>query len=378
MANVAVVKEEELYQSVRKAIELCNGITWKRGDSVLIKPNIASGVNPYENPSAVTRPDITISVARFVRETGGNPIIAESGVQISARGGNMEPVFRSNGIWELANQNKIPLVDLTQDKQIELDIPNAYILKKAVIAKTALEVEKRISLPSLKHHFQAVVSLGLKNMKGCLRDDCKKKCHRVGLEKAIVDFNRILKPDLVLIDAWKTWDRIIDKTYNVELLIAGTDPVAVDNVGCQVMGFEPNKISMLIYADSAGLGCNDSNSINILGEDIREYQVSLTRPPGEYVAYGDKKVFIREKNSCSGCWSNLRSAGSDIFKQYGDRLKEFTVVMGEADLPSDTSNTVAFGTCCKKFSGSIPIADGCPPTYESIMEAIKQLISLDK
>jgi len=52
------------------------------------------------------------------------------------------------------------------------------------------------------------------------------------------------------------------------VVIAGTDPVAVDAVAAAVMGFDPRSIGYLAYAEAVGLGTADLGEIEVLGDPI--------------------------------------------------------------------------------------------------------------
>lgn len=166
-----------------------------------------------------------------------------------------------------------------------------------------------VSAPALKHHFQAVVTLSLKNMKGCLPDDEKRLCHAVGLEQAIADYCALMRPALSVVYAWATRDRIKDVSYDVGLVLAGCDPVAVDAVGARLMGFDPAGIAHLRFASAAG----------------------------------------------------------EISARWGGVLDELTAVMGRARPPRGCAEVLAVGDCCSGLGESVPHARGCPPARSEII-----------
>ena len=372
MSSVAAVNEgDDTYAAVARAIELAGGPAWRSGDRVVVKPNIAGTADPHEHPSAVTRPEVTIAVARYVLETGGRPVIAESGVQTTRRDVPMAEYFAANGLTEPAARLGVRLVDITQEPFEEVEVPGGVALTRVRLPRVVRDADAVISVPALKHHFQAVVSLSLKNMKGCLHDDEKRLCHQVGLEQAIADYCGLIRPALAVVDAWKTRDRIKDRAYDVGLVLAGRDPVAVDAVGARLMGFEPVKITALTLAAEAGLGRLDD--IETVGDGIEGRAVHLSRPPGEYVEYGDNRLYIIEKDSCSGCWSQLRSCAGEIFKRWGDELAELSAVMGSGRPARDDRPTMTLGDCARRQDSGAEHAPGCPPSREAILDAARRL-----
>jgi hypothetical protein len=69
------------------------------------------------------------------------------------------------------------------------------------------------------------------------------------------------------------------RTTNV--LLASTDPVALDAVAAGLAGIDPFSLRYLALAYAAGLGCADLDSIVVVGDDIRDLDLRLRprRPP---------------------------------------------------------------------------------------------------
>jgi len=63
----------------------------------------------------------------------------------------------------------------------------------------------------------------------------------------------------------------------MNLVIAGTDPVAVDAVGTAVMGIEPTEVKHLVLAEKKGLGTCKLEEITILGESIENVKRKFNR-----------------------------------------------------------------------------------------------------
>ena len=70
------------------------------------------------------------------------------------------------------------------------------------------------------------------------------------------------------------------KPVEMNLVIAGTDPVAVDAVGAAVMEIPPSEVKHLVLAMEKGLGTCNLDEITVLGEPIdgvkRKFQRSLS------------------------------------------------------------------------------------------------------
>jgi uncharacterized protein (DUF362 family) len=150
-------------------------------------------------------------------------------------------------------------------------------LKKVRVAKTALE-STIISVPKLKPHRMATVTLSLKNMMGALAS--KGTMHAgVSLSKNIADLASILKPSIAVVDGIIAGQghETSGNPIQLNIVIAGTDPVAVDAVGAAVMGIKPAEVKHLVYAEKKGLGTSSIDKITVLGEPIEKVKRKFNR-----------------------------------------------------------------------------------------------------
>ena len=65
--------------------------------------------------------------------------------------------------------------------------------------------------------------------------------------------------------------------HEMNLVIAGTDPVAVDAVGAAVMGINPTEVEHLVLAEKKGLGTCNLEDITLLGEPIEKVRRKFQR-----------------------------------------------------------------------------------------------------
>jgi len=326
MCDVAIAKDRDPAAAVSEAMRLLGGMGAfiKPSDQVLIKPNFLIS---EARPGATTTGAVIRAVAQLVLEVGGKPVIAEAG---SAQKGL--DAFRNAGVFDFAAQNGVPMKNLNEDDMVETEIPGAAVLPKVKVARTALEVDKLITVPVLKTHDQCWVSLGIKNIKGILPTEEKRHSHKLGVERAIVDLNRRFPPALV----------VIDGTYGMEglgpmhgdavpmgLIIGGGNALATDGVATRVIGLEPKQIKHLRYAAEAGLGPKNFDEVRVLGNSIDSVQRTFkTAQQAVEEQYAEMGIRVVSKNVCSGCWAEFR----DIYYTLGEertKLRGYTFVLGE-------------------------------------------------
>ena len=111
-------------------------------------------------------------------------------------------------------------------------------------------------MPKLKTHHWGGVTLSLKNMFGTVPGRIygwpKNVLHWAGLEESILDVAAAVRPGLAIVDGIVGMEGdgpIKGQAVNVGVIIAGTDPVAVDSTAARVMGIDPERVG---YLEEAG------------------------------------------------------------------------------------------------------------------------------
>jgi uncharacterized protein (DUF362 family) len=232
-------------------------------DKILINPNWVN--SDHSNTGNVTSTDTLEGIVLYLIED----IKIDPNKLIVADGGSFgtDQGMKVNNAYRLEEYG-IKVFNLNDDQIIRnVKIPNPYVLKKVDMVKTALDVSCIISVPSLKTHSLAKTTLSMKNMMGLIypKGIMHSKIHR-----------KI--PDLVSIVREKMKFQVIDgiigsngselggKPIQMDLIIAGEDPVAVDRVGSSIMGRTLSSVKYLEYAQEKGLGNAKLDEIEIIGE----------------------------------------------------------------------------------------------------------------
>ncbi|MBS7628301.1 DUF362 domain-containing protein [Candidatus Bathyarchaeota archaeon] len=261
-AIVCVLRTEDPVEGVIKALKKINAEELlSQKDRVLIKPNYITADHP--STGVTTDGRIVEGLVRFLRALGIESIIIAEG---SGMADTME-AFKVAGLLELAGRYGLRLVDLNKDELVMVEIPRAMALKRVKIAKTALESTFIVSVPKLKVHRMAGVTLSMKNMMGVVMP--KGSVHSP-LDEKIVDLNLVIKPNLAVVDGIVAGARAELNSLPVHLgiVIAGKDPVAVDAVGAALMGFDPLTIGHIRRAHERHLGVGDLAQIEVVGEAL--------------------------------------------------------------------------------------------------------------
>ncbi|QYO64082.1 DUF362 domain-containing protein [Leptolyngbya sp. 7M] len=138
----------------------------KPGDRVLLKPNLLTGAKPGKD--CTTRPEIVYWVARLVQEAGGHPFLGDSPAFGSARG-----VAVANGYQFILDELKLPIIDFQGRRYKTVSQDFNHLL----LSKEAMEADVVINLPKVKSHVQLTLTLGVKNLFGCVPGKMKAWWH---------------------------------------------------------------------------------------------------------------------------------------------------------------------------------------------------------
>ncbi|MBC7131135.1 DUF362 domain-containing protein [Candidatus Bathyarchaeota archaeon] len=273
MPTVAIVKNPEPITATTQALELIKKdltpiLTTSK--PILIKPNYINDKHPSTGITTDSR--VLEGIVKFLKENGANNITIGEGAGFT----DTHHAFKTAGVDKIAQKWNIKLIDLNKDENVEIYPPNPLALKKVKVAKTATE-STIVSVPKLKLHRLATVTLGLKNMMGALAH--KGRMHNGHLHENIADLASALKPSLTVIDGIIAGEghETSGNPVEMNLVIAGTDPVATDAVGAAIMGIQPAQVKHLILAQKKGLGTCNLNEIEIVGEKIENVKRKFRR-----------------------------------------------------------------------------------------------------
>ena len=263
LSRVAIVKGVSPQEITVRALEMTDAHEAVPADRpVLIKPNYINARHPSTGITTDSR--VIEGVVKFLKMHGVEDIIIGEGSGFA----DTFEAFKVAGVDAVAERWNVKLVDLNRDEFVEIEPKNPLALRKVKIAKTALE-STIVSVPKLKPHRLARVTLSLKNMMGAVTP--KGSIHNPLSEK-IVDLVSIIKPSVAVIDGIIAGEghETSGNPVVMNIVIAGTDPVAVDAVGSAVMGIPPSTVKHLRLAEERGLGTCNLDRIEVVGEPIEK------------------------------------------------------------------------------------------------------------
>ena len=332
---------------------------------ILLKPNIVVASPPEEGD--ITHPRVIEALVRYFRKRKKEVVVAE-GTGIFSTEEEFETLLHTTQYDVIRNELHVPIINLEQVEREK--VPWRY---GSISLPKLLKDYEYINVPTMKTHLQATVSLGVKNQKGLIPMEAKKIFHKKNLHSHILELSNVLQPACTLVDAIYCIEGTgptgppIGEVKRMDLLVAGKDMMAVDNVCVQIMGFKVKDIRHLRSVEN----------IQVLGEEIEKVRSEFKRP----MAFFNRDHFIvhMDEKACTMCTVSFYKALSKILFSPELReklekrkdLRDINIILGPLEPPSDMGNcALCIGDCATKPAKKrgIPLIKGCHPDYREIVE----------
>jgi uncharacterized protein (DUF362 family) len=304
LVSIVKIKDDKVDNAVEKAIDLLGGIEQltRRKHKIMLKPNLV-----FDDPNCTTKPVVIKTLAQLLKAAGKEVVIGEgsaaatginadeNGVYFTRKKDLLDKmqqlVFDKLGYSDLARELGIPLINLHTGELVDVEVPDAHFFKKLTIHRSLRDIDMLCSVPMMKTHVLATVSLGLKNVIGlypgtaycsvrsCVHDQADQG-GSPGIAYEILDMVKANKMGLTVIDGSMGMEGDGPSggpLVKMNLIIAGTSPLATDMVAAATMGYEPNEVPTLAVAHQAGMRPASLAEIDIRGEKISDVRRKFVR-----------------------------------------------------------------------------------------------------
>jgi uncharacterized protein (DUF362 family)/Pyruvate/2-oxoacid:ferredoxin oxidoreductase delta subunit len=345
-SSVSIVKcqdynEDKVLRGLRESIDLIGGIQTfiKKGHRVLLKPNLLYGKPPEK--AVTTHPSIVKGMIQIVQEAGGLPFIGDS-----ASVGSLKSTAEKAGIKAVADAMKCPLVEFV--KPVLPPHGGGKIFKQLEIDQVALGADVIINLPKFKTHSLTLLTLGVKNLFGCIPGPRKAQWHlkagenRETFAQILVDLYQIIRPSLTLLDG------IVGMEGNgpnsgrpipLGLILASMDSLSLDQIVCDLLGIPRDALLTNRVAFERGMG---KDEIDVFGERVEDVKIShfqfptLSQPDWKLPGFLSKAlknaltskpvIDMKVCKSCDRCAEicppqALAREGKDLIFDYGHCIR---------------------------------------------------------
>lgn len=305
IVSVVKIKNNDIKSAVESAIHLIGGVNDIMRDKVkiMLKPNLVS-----PDPRCTTKPEIIKALAEIFKKAGKEVSIGEgsaaadgfnfkNGIQYRTKNEELlnrmqQYVFDQLGYTKLASELQVPLINIHSGDLADISLKDGLMFDKITVHKSVAETDLLCSVPMMKTHVLATVTLGMKNLLGVypgvkyysvrsfLHDNAA-NAGSPGIAYEIIDMVRASKIGLTVIDASTAMEGngpSEGELVKMNLIIAGTNPLATDIVASNIMGFEIDEIPTFKWAVKSGMKPAGIDEIEVRGETISSVRRKFKRP----------------------------------------------------------------------------------------------------
>jgi uncharacterized protein (DUF362 family) len=332
------------------------------GSKVHLKPN---GVH---FPAGMhTDPAVVDALLAYLSDHGYNRLAL---MENSTQGVSTRLVFEVTGYADIARRHNAELIYLDEGGTVpytlegeEVPIRISQRLYKSFIDPSRRPGNFYLSLPKLKTHSMTTMTLGVKNQQAFPTDEDRMHFHNHEmLHPRLARLYRMVQPDFCIIEGVTAIFNghvpptalLRESSVQLNVLIGGQDTVAVDTVGCKVMGYAIEEVEHLRLAAEWGLGEGQLDRIEVIGNLNRfrkRYPYALLRRfhPDVHIVEG------RERACVEGCKGNTECALELLSNDYASQ-GGFSIVFGrgfdDADLEDLPGDILVVGACAINDRGA--------------------------
>jgi uncharacterized protein (DUF362 family) len=219
---------------------------------IFIKPNLS---HPEYLPGVVTSPQLMQQLVGLLRDKNSEVIVGES------NGFNYPcwTAFDKTGVQAAVKAAGGSVINLSEDKVVEVKFQGNKPLKRLFLPKTVLEADAIVDLPLMKTHEFMTYSGAIKNLFGCVPSNKRIYLHPY-LPEVLYRLYTLFKPQLTIMDA-----RIgiegngptKGKAVKMDLMLTGNDALAVDIIAAKVMMLDWKETYLGYIASKTGVREDD-------------------------------------------------------------------------------------------------------------------------
>jgi uncharacterized protein (DUF362 family) len=246
-----------------KGIEALGGIKAfvKKGNSVVIKPNIGWDVSPERGGN--TNPKLISRIIKHCKDAGAKEVYV-----VDHSCDEWKRCYANSGLEKAAKDAGAKVVPGGSESYYhDVTIPQGISLKTAKEHEVILDADVFINVPILKHHSGSSLTVSMKNLMGNVWD--RGYWHRNDLHQCIADFATFRKPQLNVVDAYYVMKTngprgvSVDDVVTMKTLLISTDIVAADAAAAKLFGTKPEEVRHIRIAAEMKVGRIDLDKLNI-------------------------------------------------------------------------------------------------------------------
>jgi uncharacterized protein (DUF362 family) len=293
IVSIARIKNGQIELAVEEAVDLLGGIeaVTQGKQRILLKPNLV-----IENRACTTKPEVVRALGRLMIGAGKDVSIGEGSAVAYTRCRDLidraqQQLFDRLGYTAVAKSLGVPLLNLHTGPLVTVPVAQGLFWRELVLHQALVETDLLCSVAMMKTHWYATVTLALKNVIGLypgsvygavrwwVHDNAYRKTSP-GVAFEILDMVRANKLGFSVIDASTAMEGqgpTAGTPVTMNLIIAGTDPLATDMVAASVMGIQPTEVPTFVWAHKLGMKPRTLEDIEVRGTPVEAVLRKFTR-----------------------------------------------------------------------------------------------------
>ena len=243
------------------------------GKRVVLKANL---VEYHAARTINTNPVLIAAAIDTFRQLGAKEVIVADG---PGHQRDTEMLLELSGLDAVVKDAKTKFVDLNTDSIHRVPTASQFTtMGELWLPETILNADLVVSMPKLKTHHWAGVTLSLKNLFGVIPSVHygwpKNVLHWHGINESIVDIATTVKPGFTIIDGVEGMEGngpLHGQTVNSQVIVMSDNLAAADATATRLMGLDPTKIVHLNYLRQLGEPIVE-HRISQAGEKLQDYR----------------------------------------------------------------------------------------------------------
>ena len=241
-----------------------------KGKKILLKPNLVE--THVASAHINTHPLVVRAAIEAFLSLGAREVVVGEG---PGHRRDVLQILEESGLGPILQEDRIPFMDLNEQTGFAVTNTGEWTaLSTLTFPGVFREVDWIVSMPKLKTHHWAGVTLSMKNlfgvMPGLYYGWPKNVLHHQGIHESILDINATLKPHFAIVDGIVGMEGdgpIMGDPKHMGMVVMGRNLPAVDSTCARLMGINPHKIPYLNAAEN-WLGPINEGRIYQRGEPI--------------------------------------------------------------------------------------------------------------
>lgn len=338
----------------------------------MIKPNVVIAHKDFF-AHAFTRPEFLDGLLTAVQERGADiqelTVGERCGITIPTR-----YAFASAGYLPVLASHRVEPRYFDEEGSVHVPLKQPEALRDfLLVPESVAACEFLINAPKFKAHPWTKVTFALKNYIG-IQDDAQRLIdHDHKLHTKIADLQEVIAPGFIALDAITAGEKtmLTPTPYPLNLIIMGTNPVAVDSVCTRIVGLDPAEVDHIRITAERGYGPLALDEIEISGDVSLEAArqraagLALTLEPIEKIFNGKSQITTYvgpPPDTYDYCWGGCPGSLFEAMQviatmqpQVLQEIRPLHVVIGayEGEIAAGPGEQVFFMGDCARWSGQV-------------------------